>query len=314
MAKKLIERCPECRSRRILTDYLRGDFVCKECGAVFENPLRTNDKSWGKNDTIKECPECGSTRIMVIREQRPGWFRCRICGLSFIGPNFDNKIKSYKVKSSFNISELYKLSDDMGLNMHIVDHAEMLLMRITDKSKIKAEDMKGYIAASIYLAFGQCGVPRTLDEISSHSGVDRELIWKTSGLIYRDLNMKLLWSGPMDFIARFCAILGRSENVRGKAFDITNEFVTLETNKIKEKIGEEKYFEREISKPYMEKTSSWEIETLSTTLAGIYIASLLANEKISMEELRSITPSVTEEMIRKKSDEIIKRLKLEVPE
>ena len=82
------------------------------------------------------------------------------------------------------------------------------LQKAVDKRLIRGRSIEGVAAASLYAACRQCGVPRTLDEIGQASRTGRKEIGRTYRFMVRELKMKIMPTGPEDYISRFCSWFG----------------------------------------------------------------------------------------------------------
>ena len=82
--------------------------------------------------------------------------------------------------------------------------------KAVDKRLIRGRSIEqGVAAASLYAACRRCGVPRTLDEIGQASRTGRKEIGRTYRFMVRELKMKIMPTGPEDYISRFCSGLTR---------------------------------------------------------------------------------------------------------
>ena len=92
--------------------------------------------------------------------------------------------------------------------------------KAVDKRLIRGRSIEGVAAASLYAACRQCGVPRTLDEIGQASRTGRKEIGRTYRFMVRELKMKIMPTGPEDYISRFCSGLGLDADVEAKAYEL----------------------------------------------------------------------------------------------
>ena len=92
--------------------------------------------------------------------------------------------------------------------------------KAVEKRLIRGRSIEGVAAASLYAACRQCGVPRTLDEIGQASRTGRKEIGRTYRFMVRELKMKIMPTGPEDYISRFCSGLGLDAEVEAKAHEL----------------------------------------------------------------------------------------------
>ncbi len=145
--------------------------------------------------------------------------------------------------------------------------------------------IEGVAAASLYAACRQCGVPRTLDEIGQASRTGRKEIGRTYRFMVRELKMKIMPTGPEDYISRFCSGLGLDAEVEAKAYELI-------------KAAQEK-----------ELTSGRGPTGIAASI--IYIASVLCGKRRTQREVAEVA-GVTEVTIRNRYKELIQNLNIEL--
>ena len=298
-----VSECPECKSTRIVQDYERGELVCRDCGLVIDDSYIDHGPEWRAFD-----PEQREKRA---RTGAPMNYAVHDKGLStMIGwKNKDsygksiptrNRAQLYRLRKwqrrirvgsasernlASALSELDRISSDMGLSRNVREAAAMVYRRAVEKNLIRGRSIEGVTAAAIYAACRQCGVPRTLDEIANSSRVDRKEIGRTYRFIARELTLKLMPTSPQDYTARFCSKLQLSEDIKTKALEILQQ-------------AEEK-----------ELTSGR--GPTGVAAAAIYIASILCGERKTQREVADVA-GVTEVTIRNRYKELAEKLDLEI--
>ena len=98
-----------------------------------------------------------------------------------------------------------------------------LSIKAVEKRLIRGRSIEGVAAASLYAACRQCNVPRTLDEIGQASRTGRKEIGRTYRFMVRELKMKIMPTGPEDYISRFCSGLGLDAEVESKAHELIKQ-------------------------------------------------------------------------------------------
>jgi len=143
--------------------------------------------------------------------------------------------------------------------------------------------MESVIAACVYGACRIYKVPRTLDEISHASNIERKEIGRTYRFIARKLTMKIKPSSPRDYISRFASILHLSPKTQADALKILKKAETAELTSGRGPAG--------------------------IAAAALYIASLLNNEKKTQREVADVA-GITEVTIRNRYKELLGKLKV----
>lgn len=298
-----ISKCPECGSTHIVQDYERGELVCGDCGLVIDDSYIDHGPEWRAFD-----PEQRDKRA---RTGAPMNYAVHDKGLStMIGwKNKDsygksiptrNRAQLYRLRKwqrrirvgsasernlASALSELDRISSDMGLSRNVREAAAMVYRRAVEKNLIRGRSIEGVTAAAIYAACRQCGVPRTLDEIANSSRVDRKEIGRTYRFIARELILKLMPTSPQDYTARFCSKLTLSEDIKSKALEILQQAENKELTSGRGPTG--------------------------VAAAAIYIASILCGERKTQREVADIA-GVTEVTIRNRYKELAEKLDLDI--
>jgi transcription initiation factor TFIIB len=186
---------------------------------------------------------------------------------------------------AFALSELDRMASGMGLPRNVRETAAMIYRKAVNKNLIRGRSIEGVVAASLYGACRQCGVPRTLDEIASSSRVGRKEIGRTYRFMTRELKLKLMPTRPQDYISRFCSELKLSGEVQTKAAEILKDASDKELTSGRGPTG--------------------------VAAAAIYISSIICNERRTQREVADIA-GVTEVTIRNRYKELTDKLGIEI--
>ena len=136
----------------------------------------------------------------------------------------------------------------------------------------------------IYAACRRQNIPRTLDEISEASGIDKKEIGRSYRYVTRELKIKILPSNPVDYISRFASVLEYSPETQSRGIEILSKALSLELTSGRGPIG--------------------------IAAAALYIAGLLEGERRTQRDISEVS-GVTEVTIRNRYKEIISKLNLE---
>src|SRR5574344_2396639 len=236
-----IEKCPECGSKHLVRDYERGELTCEDCGLVLDDQFIDQGPEWRAFDA-----EQGEKRA---RTGAPMTYTIHDKGLSteISWKNKDsygksiptrNRAQLYRLRKwqrrirvsnaternlAFALSELDRMASAMGLPRNVRETAAMIYRKAVNKNLIRGRSIEGVVAASLYAACRQCGVPRTLDEVAGSSRVGRKEIGRTYRFMTRELKLKLMPTKPQDYVQRFCSELKLSGEVQTKAAEILKD-------------------------------------------------------------------------------------------
>jgi transcription initiation factor TFIIB len=295
MAEKKGHVCPECGSSNIKFDEVRGETVCEHCGAVIEESLIDFTQEWRAFDENQRSrrvrtgaaltptkhdqgitTEIGKGRgelFKVSSKKRAQYYR--------LTKWHKRLIKSKDRNLSFAFSELQRLISYLHLSRAIHEKVAKLYQQAVEKGLVRGRSTESIIAALLYTTCREEGTPRTLDEISKASGINRRDIGKTYRYIARKLAIRILPAKAQDYVPRFGSLLDLSEKVQVKAVEVLDEATKHDVTSGKGPIG--------------------------VAAAALYIAAVLKGEKKTQREVADAI-GVTEVTIRNRYKEMVETL------
>lgn len=292
------QRCPECGSSNLIEDPNRGEMICKDCGLVIKEELIDTGQEWRAFDseqmsrrarggaplTFTKHDKGMTTEIgkgvgelyKVPAKKRAQYYR--------LTKWHKRLIKSKDRNLSFALSELQRIVSFLNLSKSIHERIARYYEEAVNKGLVRGRSIESVIAALAYAVSREFGSPRTLDEISEASGVEKREIGRTYRYIARELNLRILPADPTTFVPRFCSMLGLSDRVQAKAIEILKKAKKFEITSGKGPTG--------------------------VAAAAIYVASVLVGEKRTQREVADIV-GVTEVTIRNRQKELVEKLGIE---
>jgi len=298
-----VTKCPECGSEHLVRDYERGELVCGDCGIVISDQIIDQGPEWRAFDSAQneQRARTGAPMTMMIHDKglstEIGWKNKDSYGKSI--PT-RNRAQMYRLRKwqrrirvsnaternlAFALSEMERMASGIGLPRNVRETAALIYRGAVNKNLIRGRSIEGVVAASIYAACRQCNVPRTLDEISAASRVNRKEIGRTYRFMARELEMKLNPTSPQDYISRFCSELKLSGETQSKTLEILKEADERELISGRGPTG--------------------------VAAAAIYIASILTGERRTQREVADVA-GVTEVTIRNRYKELSAKLGIDV--
>ncbi len=296
-------KCSECGSEHLIRDYERGELVCGDCGIVISDQIIDQGPEWRAFDSAQneQRARTGAPMTMMIHDKglstEIGWKNKDSYGKSI--PT-RNRAQMYRLRKwqrrirvsnaternlAFALSEMERMSSGIGLPRNVRESAALIYRGAVNKNLIRGRSIEGVVAASIYAACRQCNVPRTLDEISAASRVNRKEIGRTYRFMARELQMKLNPTSPQDYISRFCSELKLSGETQSRTLEILKEADERELISGRGPTG--------------------------VAAAAIYIASILTGERRTQREVADVA-GVTEVTIRNRYKELSAKLGIDV--
>jgi transcription initiation factor TFIIB len=291
--------CPECESADIVKSSDRGELICNDCGLVVEegnidpgpewrafNHQERQEKSRVGAPTTKTMHDKGLTTTIdwkdkdaygrsISSEKRSQMHRLR---------KWQERIRTKDAGErnlQFALSEIDRMSSALGVPRSVREVASVIYRRALDEDLIRGRSIEGVATAALYAACRKEGIPRSLEEISEVSRVERKEIGRTYRYISQELGLEMEPVDPKKYVPRFCSELGLSEEVQTKANEIIEETADQGLLSGKSPTG--------------------------YAAAAIYAASLLCNEKKTQREVADVA-QVTEVTIRNRYQEQIEAM------
>src|SRR4030042_1552382 len=288
--KKKGRVCPEGGSTNIRLDYDRGETTCNKCGAVINDSLLDMSQEWRAFDEDQRSKrvrtgaaltptkhdqgittEIGKGRgelFKVSSKKRAQYYR--------LTKWHKRLIKSRDRNISFAFSELQRLVSQLHLSRAVPEKVGTPHPQAVTKGLVRGRSTESIIAALLYTTCREEGAPRTLDEISKASGINRREIAKTYRNIARKLRIRILPAKAQDYVPRFGSLLSLSERVQVRAVEVLDEAGNFDVTSGKGPIG--------------------------VAAAALYIAAVLEGEKKTQREVADAI-GVTEVTIRHRDKE-----------
>ena len=292
-----IRKCPECGSKHLIKDKRRGEIVCSKCGLIVKEKIIDTSPEWRAFDSEQTkrrtrggaplthtkhdkglTTEVGSGRgelFKVAPSKRAQYYRLR---------KWQKRLVESKARNlSFAFSELQRLVSFLGLPRSVHEEVARKYEQAVDRGLVRGRSMESVIAALLYTVCREMKTPRTLEELSEASGVERREIGRTYRYIARELGLRILPAMPKDYVPRFASMLGLSDKVQARAIRILNKAKKIEATSGKGPTG--------------------------VAAAALYISSVLGGDKRTQREIADAI-GVTEVTIRNRFKEIVKKLDL----
>jgi transcription initiation factor TFIIB len=282
-------QCPECESSALIRSDDRGELVCDDCGLVVDDRVVDHGPEWRAFDhserqsksrvgapTTSTMHDRGLTTTIDWKNQdSSGHF------LSSEKRNQMHRLRKWQERIrtkdagernlQFALSEIDRMASALGVPRSVREVAAVIYRRALDTDLIRGRSIEGVATSALYIACRQEGIPRSLEEVSSVSRVDRREIGRTYRYIAHELGLDMAPVDPKQYLPRFCSELGLDEHVQQRAAAI-------------------------IDKTTAEGLHSGKSPT-GFAAAAIYTAALLCNEKRTQREIAKVA-QVTEVTIR----------------
>jgi len=287
--------CPECTGN-LINDAEHGETVCEDCGLVVEEDEIDPGPEWRAFDsrdkdkksrvgapTTKMMHDKGlSTNIgwqnkdgygnALSSRQREKMQRLRTWNERF--RTRDSKERNLKQA----LGEIDRMASALGLPENVRETASVIYRRALEEDLLPGRSIEGVGTASLYAAARQAGNPRSLDELSKVSRVDRMELTRTYRYIVRELKLEVKPADPMSYVPRFTSELGLSEAVKRRARELLDSASKEGVMSGKSPVG--------------------------LAAAAIYAGSLLSNEKVTQSQVSEVA-DISEVTIRNRYHELL---------
>ncbi len=299
--------CPECKSS-LVDDIHSGERICSMCGIVVMEQLADYGPE-SKSSSLEE-------RTKLTRASGQTTFSQHDLGIateiSISTKDFSGKTINYQVANQMHslrkwqqrvrvssprerrlanvLSMIGSTCQSLSLSSNVLETASMIYRNLDSRMEVKGKSVACIAAAVIYMACKQCDVVRSLDEICSGTGSNKDLKMRTklSAKYYRMLVMEL---------GSITAPVITMDKYISKISNLTSTDVRVERLAL------------EIAEKTKDKNVSDGKAPNGIAAAYLYIASILLGQNVLQRDVSSVA-GVTEVTIRNRCKEILSGYKL----
>lgn len=181
------------------------------------------------------------------------------------------------------LTTLDGMRSKLGIPENTTEKAAYIFRKAKTKELSKGRDTIPLIAASLYLACRQSGIPRSLNDIADASNVKRKILSRTVRILVKKLGHTLQQYDENTFISRICNSMSISEKTKRGAIEIL------------QKLKKAQYSEGK--------------NPIAIAAASVYVSNLQNNEGIIQIKLAEVA-GVSAVTVRNRTFDIKKILKL----
>jgi transcription initiation factor TFIIB len=230
------EVCPICKSSNVITDSDSGEIVCSKCGMVISDKIQENreESPCFNSEQVKDrrrtgmptslaSADMGLSTVIARTEKDASGYEIEPSMISTMHRlrtwHFRTQASSDRnLRSAFN--QLHTLKDKLGLPDAIIEKTAYIYRKVRQRGLARGRSVSALLAAAIYIACRQMGVPRTLDDISVISNIRRKSIAKCYRQIIVELDLKLPIVDNTKCIARIANRVSISERTKRTTLNI----------------------------------------------------------------------------------------------
>jgi len=287
--------CPEC-SGDLVSDEERGETVCEECGLVVEEDEIDPGPEWRAFDSKEkdEKSRVGAPTTNMMHDKglstNIGWQDKDAYGNSLSSRQREKMQRLRTWNERFRtrdskernlkqaLGEIDRMASALGLPENVRETASVIYRRALDEDLLPGRSIEGVATASLYAAARQAGTPRSLDELTAVSRVDKDEIARTYRYVVRELGLEIQPADPESYVPRFSSDLELSDEVERRARQLLQNAKEQGVHSGKSPVG--------------------------LAAAAVYAASLLTNEKVTQSEVSEVA-NISEVTIRNRYHELL---------
>jgi transcription initiation factor TFIIB len=288
-------RCPECGGQ-LATDTEHGETVCRDCGLVVNEDEIDHGPEWRAFDSSEKDDKsrvgAPTTKMMhdkglstnigwqdrdaygksLSSRQRQKMQRLRTWNERF--RTRDSKERNLKQA----LGEIDRMASALGLPDNVRETASVIYRRALEEDLLPGRSIEGVATASLYASARQAGTPRSLDELTAVSRVDKDEIARTYRYVARELSLEIKPADPEQYVPRFASDLALSDEAERRARQLLSTAKAQGVHSGKSPVG--------------------------LAAASIYAASLLTNQKVTQSRVSEVA-NISEVTIRNRYHELL---------
>jgi len=215
-------QCPECSSTKNITDYIRAEVFCNNCGLVLEESIIENKpKRQSYNTNIYENNNGIGSPITLTLHDKGLSTNMGKYNKDHFGNSLDSrkktkfyrlrkldsktKLSTNKDKYLFNaLINLDRMCSSLNLPKNVKENAAYIYRKTIKMSSLKGRSSLGILAASLYASCKICNIPRTLHEISNISKIPEKNIGRYYKFLNKLIKFRIQPPSPYNYLNRFC--------------------------------------------------------------------------------------------------------------
>jgi transcription initiation factor TFIIB len=290
-----VDICPECGGN-LVADAEHGETVCGECGLVVEEDEIDPGPEWRAFDSSErdQKSRVGAPTTNMMHDKglstNIGWQNKDAYGRTLSSSQREKMQRLRTWNERFRtrdskernlkqaLGEIDRMASALGLPETVRETASVIYRRALEENLLPGRSIEGVATSALYAAARQAGNPRSLDELSRVSRVDRMELTRTYRYVVRELNLEVQPADPKSYVPRFASELDLSDEAEMRARQLLD--AAADTGAISGK------------------------SPVGLAAAAIYAAALLTNEKVTQSQV-SDAADISEVTIRNRYKELL---------
>jgi transcription initiation factor TFIIB len=194
----------------MLTDVVSGDIICTECGMVVCSRLVVETAEWRsfEDSNPSKADMCRASSVSktgsagtVLTVGGSDKYKTAIARAnSTVKPAYEKQLDS-------TVALIRDFSSKLNVTEKIVDRAINIIVMAVDNDIVKTRSRESVAAAILYIACSTEGYPRTINEVSKFTFVEKKQIGRMSSTLMMALGLKKYCVQPESIIHRIASQL-----------------------------------------------------------------------------------------------------------
>ena len=223
----------------LVTDEERGEIICSPCGQVLtEGTVRSDSRPTHNLDGFLSNSQTGPKSSLTIYDKGLNT-SIGARNIDFAGRRISSKtisrFKSMRVWDSRSKSKasgrnlisalvlLDGVKQKLGLSSAITEHIAFTYRKAASLGLIRGRGTAEIMAASVYVACRENGIPWSLDEVANTLNITKKRLSSCYRILIDHLDIKPELANPLDCLSKFCSVLEVKEKTKRCAFDILKQ-------------------------------------------------------------------------------------------
>lgn len=288
------KKCPECAADKLIWNKERGEVACKSCGLVVDDKMFDFGQEWREFDADDAAAKrrTGAPLTYTQEDRGLGTTIGRKSDLHKLSKKNKNRFYrlrlwqrrvSTAIESNLRLalSEIKRIVSVLDLPNYVEEEIARIYTEAVQRGLVRGHSTEAVVAGVVYAVLRMYDIPRTLNEVSEVTGIDKKKVAKNFKYVSRNLNIRTLPINPLNYVSRFASELKLQPQTQTKALDIVQTATKEEITSGRSPKG--------------------------IAAGALYIASKINNDKRTQAEIAKVA-DVTEVTVRNSYKELVENL------
>jgi transcription initiation factor TFIIB len=248
--------CALCNNDLTVTDPDSGEIICSKCGLVIIDKIQESSRPEYRvfsSHEVNKKNRSGTATSLAYHDM----------GLSTVIGKTDRDADGHKIDAGMHctmerlrtwdfriqirtsthrnlvqaFSELNVLKDKLALPDAVIEKTAYIYRKIQERGLVKGRSISGLVAASVYAACREMGIPRSLTDIAVASNVKRKDLARAYRILVIELDIKIPLIDEIKCLVKVANKANLSEKTKRQAISIMNEILKKDISAGKNPMG-----------------------------------------------------------------------------